>query len=173
MHKLSEGRGGWIIHKRMTWKDAFTFVAVISGGVIADLLSKWIVFAHLEKFERVTLIPGFFNILRSENEGVVFGIFPGRTTAFIIFSIIAIIIIVCVYIWSDKTLLISNVALGLILAGAIGNLWDRVWYGHVRDFIDLHIGEKYHWPTFNVADSLICIGISIMVFGSFPSKKTQ
>lgn len=148
-----------------------TFVIATSVGAFADLLTKWLVFTRMNEFQLITLIPGLLNVLRSENEGVVFGMFPGRTNIFIIFSIIAIITILCIYIWSDKILFISNIALGLILAGAIGNLWDRIWYGHVRDFIDLHIGDKYHWPTFNIADSLICVGISVMVFSSFSSKK--
>jgi signal peptidase II len=154
-------------------KNIPAFIGITLGGVIVDLLSKWIVFTQVDQFGKVTLIPGLLNILRSENAGVIFGIFPGRTTAFIIFSAIAIVMILCIYIWSDKTVFIPNIALGFILGGAIGNLWDRVWYGHVRDFIDFHIGNKYHWPTFNIADSLICVGISIMVFSSFFSENPK
>ncbi|GAB63959.1 MAG: signal peptidase II [Candidatus Jettenia sp.] len=152
-------------------KNIPAFVITTVSGVILDIISKWFVFSRLDAFEKVTIVPGLLNILRTENEGVVFGMFPGRTNAFIAFSAIAIIIIICIYIWSDKTFFVSNVALGLILAGAIGNLWDRIWFSHVRDFIDLHIKDKYHWPTFNIADSLICVGISIMVFSSFSLKK--
>lgn len=154
-------------------KNTATFVIAAVGGVVIDIVTKWFVFSKLDEFEKIILIPGLLNILRSENEGVVFGLFPGKTNAFIVFSAIAIIVILCIYIWSNKTLFISNLALGLVLAGAIGNLWDRIWYRYVRDFIDLHIGEKYHWPTFNIADSLICIGISFMVFTSFSSSKPK
>jgi signal peptidase II len=154
-------------------KNTATFVIAAMGGVILDILSKWVVFSKIGEFGKVILIPGLINILRSRNEGVVFGLFPGKTNVFIIFSIIAIAIIIYIYITSDKVLFVSNLALGLILAGAIGNLWDRIWYGHVRDFIDLHIGNKYHWPTFNIADSLICIGISFMVFASFSTSKPR
>ncbi len=154
-------------------KNTATFVITVVGGVIADIVSKWIVFSKLDEFKRINVVPGFINILQSKNEGVVFGLFPGKTNAFIIFSAIAIAIILYIYIKSDKSLFVSNVALGLILAGAAGNLWDRIWYGYVRDFIDLHIGNKYHWPTFNVADSLICIGISVMVFASFSHPQTK
>jgi signal peptidase II len=150
---------------------AFALVAII--GTIADIVSKWFVFLKIREFETITLVPGLLNILRSQNEGVVFGLFPGKSTIFIIFSAIIIILILCMYFWSYKTLFTSDIALGLVLAGAAGNLWDRIWYKHVRDFIDLHIGEKYHWPTFNVADSLICIGISIMFFTSFLSERSK
>lgn len=154
-------------------KNTATFVITAVGGVIADIVSKWVVFSKLDEFEKINVIPGFINILQSKNEGVVFGLFPGKTNVFIVFSIIAIAIIIYIYIKSDKSLFVSNVALGLILAGAAGNLWDRICYGYVRDFIDLHIGDTYHWPTFNIADSLICIGISIMVFASFPAPKPK
>ena len=152
-------------------KNTATFVVATTVGVILDIVSKWVVFSKISEFDKITLIPGLINILCSRNEGVVFGLFPGKTNIFIIFSIIAIAIIIYIYIKSDKVLFASNLTLGLILAGAIGNLWDRIWYGHVRDFIDLHIGNKYHWPTFNIADSLICIGISFMVFASFSASK--
>ena len=154
-------------------KNTTTFISAVVGGVIVDIVSKWLIFSKLDEYEKLILIPGLLNILRSENEGVVFGLFPGRTNAFIIFSIIAIGVIIYIYIASDKRFFWSNLALGFVLAGAIGNLWDRVWFSYVRDFIDLHIGDKYHWPTFNIADSLICIGISIVVFTSFSASKPK
>lgn len=147
------------------------FVITIVSGVVADIVSKWFVFSQLDRFKKVTLIPGLLNIIRSENEGVVFGMFPGKATIFIFLSFLAIAAIVFVYIKSDKNIFGSNIALGLILAGALGNLWDRMWFKYVRDFIDLHLGHKYHWPTFNVADSLICVGISLMFFSSFSSSR--
>ena len=154
-------------------KSTATFVIAVVSGVIADIVSKWVVFSKLNEFGKLIAIPGLLNILRSKNEGVVFGLFPGRTSAFIVFSVIAIVVILFIYIRSDKTIFISNLALGLVLAGAIGNLWDRIWFRGVRDFIDLHLGDKYHWPTFNVADSLICVGISILVFTSFSAPKPK
>jgi len=154
-------------------KSTATFVIAVVSGVIADIVSKWVVFFKLDEFGKLIAIPGLLNILRTKNEGVVFGLFPGKTSAFIVFSAIAIVVILFIYIKSDKTIFISNLALGLVLAGAIGNLWDRIWFRGVRDFIDLHIGDKYHWPTFNVADSLICVGIAILVFTSFSAPKPK
>ncbi|MBI2472683.1 MAG: signal peptidase II [Planctomycetes bacterium] len=154
-------------------KSTATFAIAAASGVIADIVSKWLVFSNLEKFGKLIVIPSVLNILRSTNEGVVFGLFPGRTSAFIVFSAIAIVVILFIYIKSDKTIFTSNLALGLVLSGAIGNLWDRVWFGCVRDFIDLHIGNKYHWPTFNIADSLICVGVFLLIFTSFSATKTK
>ena len=154
-------------------KNVVTFGIATVFGVVLDILSKWAVFSQLDDFGKVTLIPGFLNILKGENEGVVFGMFPGKTNTFIIFSAVAIIAILCIYIKSNKTSFLSSLALGLILAGAVGNLWDRIWFGFVRDFIDLHVAHKYHWPTFNIADTLICVGVSAMVFSSFSAPKLK
>ena len=154
-------------------KNTATFVIAVVSGVIADIISKWVVFSKLDEFGKLIVIPGLLNIVRSKNAGVVFGLFPGKTIAFIVFSAIAIVVILFIYIKSDKTIFISNLALGLVLAGAIGNLWDRIWFRCVRDFIDLHIGNKYHWPTFNVADSLICVGVFMLVITSFSAPKPK
>ena len=152
-------------------KNTATFVIAVVSGVIVDIISKWVVFSKLDELGKVIVIPGLLNIVRSKNAGVVFGLFPGKTIAFIVFSAIAIVVILFIYIKSDKTIFISNLALGLVLSGAIGNLWDRIWFRCVRDFIDLHIGDKYHWPTFNVADSLICVGVFMLVITSFSAPK--
>src|SRR3990167_2897493 len=107
-------------------KNTATFVIAAVSGVIVDIISKWVVFSNLDEFGKLIVIPGLLNILRSKNEGVVFGLFPGKTSAFIVFSAIAIVVILFIYIKSDKTIFVSNLALGLVLAGAIGNLWDRI-----------------------------------------------
>lgn len=154
-------------------KAIVTFVITAAVGVIFDIVTKGIVFSQISEFDKITLIPGLINILQGKNTGVVFGMFPGRTSLFIVFSMVAIAIIIFIFIKSDKAHFISNLALGLVLAGALGNLWDRIRYGYVRDFIDLHIGNKFHWPTFNIADSLICVGVALMVFCSFAASKTK
>ena len=157
-------------------KNVVYFGVATVCGVSLDILTKWAVFSRLDDFSKIILIPGFLNILKGKNEGVVFGMFPGRTNVFIIFSALAIVAILYIYIKSNKTSFLSSLALAFILAGAIGNLWDRIWFGFVRDFIDLHAAHKYHWPTFNIADTLICVGVSAMVFSSFStsqSKKTD
>src|SRR3989339_2114816 len=154
-------------------KNTAIFVIAAVSGVIIDIVSKSVVFSKLDEFGKLIVIPGLLNILRTKNEGVVFGLFPGKSSVFIVFSAIAIVVILFIYIKSDKTIFISNLALGLVLAGAMGNLWDRIWFRSVRDFIDLHIGDKYHWPTFNVADSLICVGVFILVITSFFAPKPK
>jgi len=82
-------------------KSSATFVIAVVSGVIADIVSKWVVFFKLDEFGKLIAIPGLLNILRTKNEGVVFGLFPGKTSAFIVFSAIAIVVILFIYIKSD------------------------------------------------------------------------
>ncbi len=76
------------------------------------------------------------------------------------------------YGWDNKILKpLMYLPFGMILSGAIGNLWDRIFHHHVRDFIDVHLGMGYHWPTFNIADSLICVGVGLVLYETLFTKK--
>ncbi len=143
-------------------KNAITFLGVTFCGVLLDLITKWIIFRKFKDAGRFEVIPKFLGIICSENEGIVFGFAQGKNNILIFFSIVAIGAILWFYKSFDGTALYSNIAFGMILAGAIGNLWDRIFHHHVRDFIDIHLGMGYHWPTFNIADSLICIGAGLL-----------
>lgn len=140
-------------------------------GILLDLITKWIVFAKYENHGRLVIIKGFLQIICSENEGVVFGLAQGRNNILIFFCIAAIGAIIWFYKSFDKSRLLPNIAFGMILSGAIGNLWDRIFHKHVRDFIDVHLGMGYHWPTFNIADSLICIGVGMIFYETLFTKK--
>ncbi|MBM4079960.1 MAG: signal peptidase II, partial [Planctomycetes bacterium] len=97
------------------------------------------------------------NFTCSKNEGGVFGFGQGQRGLFVFLSLGAMAAICWLLLRSDMGWL-GAAAMGLILGGAIGNLYDRIALGYVRDFIDFHIGN-WHWYTFNVADALICIGV--------------
>ncbi|MEE9259744.1 MAG: signal peptidase II [Candidatus Scalindua sediminis] len=152
-------------------KNAITFLGVTFCGVLLDLITKWIIFKNFKDAGRFEIIPKFLGIICSENEGIVFGFAQGKNNILIFFSIAAIGAILWFYKSFDGTALYSNIAFGMILSGAIGNLWDRIFYHHVRDFIDVHLGMGYHWPTFNIADSLICIGVGLLFCEAFFCKK--
>lgn len=77
-----------------------------------------------------------------------------------------------IYYHSDKSNTVNTVALGIVLAGAGGNLWDRIFHHSVRDFIDVHI-KNYHWPTFNVADILICVGVGLLILKTVKTAKVE
>ncbi len=117
-------------------------------------------------YQSIPVIPGCFNLTYITNPGAVFGLFAGletslRETIFLTTSIIAIaIIITCLYKYRS---VLSRAAFTLILAGALGNLVDRLRQGAVIDFIDLYVGQ-YHWPAFNIADSAITIGVTLLIW---------
>ena len=149
-------------------------LATAFGVVALDRLSKWLVESRLSLYDAVAVIPGFFNIVRSENSGVAFGILsegggPGRTMALVAMSLVAISIL-GVMLWrtghQDRR---TAIAISLIFGGAIGNVYDRVTAGKVTDFLDFHAGV-WHWYTFNLADSAICIGAGLVALSSFLLK---
>lgn len=149
----------------------FLSVAVI----VLDQWTKWMVEAHLPHHAAHPVIPGFLNLTHVRNTGVAFGLFAsegvGDGSWLLTLLGLAALSAVGVYFWyapaGDRLLL---VALALVVGGAIGNLIDRVSSGAVTDFIDVYVG-LHHWPSFNVADSAISIGIVLMAIDSFRSHQ--
>ena len=140
-------------------------------GVLADLLSKWYAWEKLAELPGQTreVIPGFLALKLVYNPGIAFGIELGW---WVILSavVVGIGLVVCLFLASDKEAVYYHVGLGMILAGALGNLVDRLrepW--KVRDFIDFSF-----WPTFNVADVLLCVGVALVglwILRGHPRKK--
>jgi signal peptidase II len=136
------------------------------GILVLDQWTKSLIIQKLLLYQKVEVIQGFFNIVHVRNTGGAFGIFGGDkgglgSILFVVVSLIAIGVIIFLFIKikeNEKTLALS---FSLILSGAIGNLIDRLRYGEVIDFLDFYLSST-HWPTFNVADSAICIGIGLM-----------
>ena len=90
----------------------------------------------------------------------------GRTLHFVAFSIVAIAVLVVFMLRTESRKILPNLALGVLLGGAVGNLYDRIFLGYVRDFIDLY-WRTHHWPTFNVADAFICVGVGLLFVDAF------
>jgi signal peptidase II len=136
--------------------------------VALDRVTKITIAHRLSLHDSITVIPGFFRIIHTENPGAAFGIFSDSPSAWktgllIGFSIIALLI-VCVLLWKDShRLTTTGIGLSLILGGAVGNLWDRLVSRHVVDFLLFYVG-RYQWPAFNVADSAIVVGAGLLVF---------
>lgn len=124
---------------------------------IFDQLTKHLVRTMIRPSEAINVLP-FLQIVHIRNEGAAFGLFKafGNIT-FVIISIVAIFLILYLLI-RDKR---NRISLSLILGGATGNLIDRIIYGNVTDFIDFYMG-RFHWPAFNIADSALTVGISLM-----------
>jgi signal peptidase II len=109
----------------------------------------------------------FLNLVYVGNDGSVFGLLPGRFFLLIITTITVLIIILLVRHYLLPTATLSNVSLGLLFGGAIGNLIDRLHFGFVIDFIDLRLWDDFHWPAFNFADAAIVAGIVIFIYSLY------
>lgn len=135
--------------------------------VLFDRWTKRLVAAHIAMYTHIQIIPGVFRLTHTENTGAAFSLFADspshwKTTLLIGFSIVAMIV-VSVLLWKQPGLFsMTGIAFSLILGGAVGNLWDRVASGRVIDFLDCYY-KQYHWPVFNLADSAIVIGASLLV----------
>ncbi len=127
--------------------------------VALDQLSKYFIRSQLAHGESFSIIDGFLQITHVQNTGAIFGLFADWQLLFIIAAIGSIVLVVVYYIKMKETHVVFNIALGLELGGAIGNLIDRIGQGHVTDFIHLSI-----WPVFNIADSAIVIGVVLLVY---------
>jgi signal peptidase II len=140
--------------------------------VVLDQVTKYIVEKQVRLFEVITVIPGFFNITHVRNKGAAFSLFASspmvfRSLFFIAVSIIAVVVLVFLIRKTNERLQVA--AFSLIAGGAVGNLIDRIRYGEVVDFIQWYV-KSYYWPSFNVADSAITVGVVLlaydMLFGS-------
>jgi signal peptidase II len=135
--------------------------------VLLDRWTKRLVAARIAMYSHLQIIPGFFRLTHTENTGAAFSLFADspshwKTALLIGFSFIAMII-VSVMLWKQtRALTITGIALSLILGGAVGNLWDRIATGRVVDFLLFYI-KQYQWPVFNLADSSIVVGATLLV----------
>ena len=136
-----------------------------------DRGSKWLIDTRLLLNQTILIIDGFFNITYVRNTGVAFGILdavrsPVKSAALSVLTV-AVVAGVIVYSWrTPVTQRILQLALSLILAGALGNLYDRIRYGYVIDFLEVYFRD-YRWPSFNVADSAISVGVALLALQLF------
>jgi signal peptidase II len=164
---LNKDRRGWLL----------AFSALI---IVLDRWTKIWVQHHLGDGDEIAVIPRYFYISHVLNPGAAFSLFsdsatPGRTRWLLTgFSIVAVIIVFALILKIGRPFTATNIALALILGGALGNVWDRIRYGVVTDFLEVFLrwGHwSYHWPDFNVADSaIVCGGILIMLDALLPKK---
>lgn len=143
--------------------------------LVADQVSKQVVIANMQLFDSIELFP-FFNFTYVRNYGAAFSFLSdagGWQRWF--FTMIAVVISAVLAVWlarNSKTQLKLNLALSLVLAGAIGNLIDRSIYGYVIDFFHLYY-QNWHYPAFNIADSAICIGAALLIWDSFSNNEVK
>lgn len=150
------------------------FWPLMAAGLLLDLWSKNTVFDWLQQQRRdsFTILDGFLQLVVAENPGAAFGIAAGQTQLLVGVSSVALIVIIAVFFFSKTEHALVHAALGLFAAGVCGNLWDRIFNGGlVRDFIDVYY-RSYHWPAFNVADSMLCIGVGLLIISGFFTGKS-
>ncbi len=154
-------------------KNKYLWVGFIIGVVLVlDQLTKYIVVKKIRLYEVITVVPGFFNLTYVRNRGAAFGILAGasgawRSAFFIIVTFIAVAVIAALIKKANERLL--AVAFSLIAGGAVGNVIDRIRYGEVVDFIQWYV-KSYYWPTFNVADSAISVGVALLAIDMLFNK---
>ena len=127
-----------------------------------DQVTKELVRGHFLVGDQLPMIPGFFNLTYVRNTGAAWGMMSGLNGWLIVLSIIMLAVLVIFRRSFLTNTLTHRVASGLMIAGIIGNLIDRLRLGYVVDFLDFHLGAS-HFPSFNVADSAICIGVALYI----------
>jgi signal peptidase II len=148
-----------------------TFILLVAGSVlVADQLSKWYIQQSIALYESIPVIDSFFHITHVRNSGGAFSLLANaddviRIPFFVVASIIAIgaLLYLLRQVANHQKVLLF--ALAGVLGGALGNGVDRIRLGQVTDFLDFH-WRGYYWPAFNVADSFITIGVSILLLHS-------
>ena len=151
------------------------FILFLSLPLYAlDQLTKQWVLRSISPYDARSVVPGFFNLVNVTNDGAAFGSFKGNNAFFVVISIIALLVVTVLLVRRRPSDPWRDVSLALLLAGILGNLTDRLLYGHVIDFLlfNLHVRYADPWPAFNVADSCISIALVLFIIHSFGKQKS-
>lgn len=151
------------------------FLGALLLAVPLDQLTKWWVSRTLSYGDEIPVIEGFFHLSHVRNPGAAFGILatspePVRVFFFVGVTLVAIALILSFFRKLAPGDRFSALSLGLILAGALGNLIDRVRFGEVVDFLHFRLWGGYSWPDFNLADSFIVVGVMLLVIELLASE---
>jgi signal peptidase II len=138
--------------------------------VVADRATKAVILDQLIPGQTISIVPGFFSLVYVRNPGAAFGLLasagPGWRDVFLVsVSVLAIAGLLYLVHKTPKNRKWDRFAAAAVIGGALGNLYDRLVYGEVIDFLDVYVGG-WHWPAFNVADSAITVGVAILLISS-------
>lgn len=150
----------------------YVYYIIAAIIIIVDQLTKWVVIKNMELYEQITIVEDFFYFTSHRNKGAAWGILEGKMLFFYIVTTIVVIGVIYYmqkYAKNDKFLAIS---LSFILGGAIGNFIDRLFRGEVVDFLDFII-FGYDFPIFNVADSSLVVGVTLILIATFFEEKQK
>ena len=154
------------MQKEQNRRKIALFLPVAALVVTLDQLSKLWVRNNPPEME---LLPGFLDFIYVNNYGSAFGLLANQTFLLITITIATLVIILLFLHHLSSTSILTIMSAGLILGGALGNLIDRIRFGYVTDFIDIHLHNFFHWPTFNVADAAVVIGIFTLIYSLYRS----
>jgi signal peptidase II len=147
-------------------KAHLIFWSLFLVGLALDLWTKNLVFHWLEYPGSYPVIDGFVQLVTALNNGAAFGMFAGNSYFLMGIASLALVVIIAVFLFGGNRHRLVHIALGFFAAGICGNLYDRIFNdGLVRDFVDVYY-RNYHWPAFNVADSMLCIGVGLLIIST-------
>jgi len=161
-----------------TTKDRRPALFLISAVIILlDRLTKIWIGKHIVPGHAIPVIPRVFRLTHVLNTGAAFSLLEnlppnGVRIGLIVFSVLAAVIVMAMLWRVGRAFTLTSIALALILGGALGNLYDRIRFHYVVDFLEVHI-VHYHWPDFNVADSCIVIGACLLLLEIFRPQPSE
>lgn len=160
----------------MKLSDRLPYLGGMGGVLLLDQLSKALVVRHIPLFDTVPVIPGFFRLWHVQNFGAVWGLFSEHGPSAISWVItgiamVALTVVTVLFCRTPAGCRCERIAYSLIIGGAAGNIVDRLRCGYVTDFLDMFVGI-HHWPTYNVADSAICVGVGLLAISVWRGKCT-
>lgn len=160
-------------------KRKYLILFSLSGLVLSiDQLTKHYIHSNFELNFKSSLLGPILGLTYTRNNGFAFGLLQKAPVSlqeifFIGVPVFALVLIVLIFIKLQDNQMLTSIALTTILAGAIGNLIDRLQYGFVIDFIDLHWKDRFHCPTFNIADCSIIVGVIIMFINTLMQEDAR
>ena len=153
--------------KSKFFKTVFVAIIVVMLVLVFDMITKYLLIGSLipNVGDQASFIEGFINFVHVQNDGASGGILGGQTALLIVITLVLLGVLVWYYLLKlkdqqNKYLTLLSVAMGMIFGGSLGNLYDRVIFGYVRDFINF---QFINFPVFNIADSAITIGVILLV----------
>lgn len=157
-------------------KAQLIFWPVMAIGLTLDLWSKSFVFGRLQQQHHngISIIDGFLQLVLAENEGAAFGIATGHSQLLVAVSVTALMLIFAVFLFTGTERKLVHIALALFAAGICGNLYDRIFNeGFVRDFIDVVYWPGRHWPAFNIADTMLCTAVGLLIISNLATEMSS
>lgn len=159
------------------WKRKALYLGAAAGLIALDQWTKALVVAAMPLYSSREIIPDFFRLVHTRNTGIAFSLLadsaPMIRNGIVPLVSVAAVALVLYLFWSSRNAAgKTHLGLCLILAGALGNLYDRAMYGYVVDFLDFYVAG-YHWPAFNVADSCITIGAGLVLLDALRSPAPE